>query len=72
MLLHAIWINGLSNLNSLMLLFDELLPVANLFNALGYSVDIQGCTYVVSSFMEYSIKGGRVIQLLVEAIGECL
>ncbi|GMY33584.1 UPF0114 domain-containing protein [Fagus crenata] len=33
---------------------------------------IKGCTYVVSSFMEYSIKGGRVIQLLVEAIGECL
>eukprot|EP00262_Sarcandra_glabra_P015370 TRINITY_DN4735_c0_g1_i1.p1 TRINITY_DN4735_c0_g1~~TRINITY_DN4735_c0_g1_i1.p1 ORF type:complete len:273 (+),score=34.88 TRINITY_DN4735_c0_g1_i1:219-1037(+) len=29
---------------------------------------IKGCTYVMSSFMEYSMSGGKVILLLVEAI----
>lgn len=34
--------------------------------------DVQGCTFVVSSFMEYFVNRSKVILLLVEAIGECL
>ena len=33
---------------------------------------MQGCTFVVSSFMEYFVNRGKVILLLVEAIGESL
>lgn len=32
----------------------------------------QGCTYVAQSFVEYMVNRGKVILLLVEAIGECL
>jgi hypothetical protein len=52
--------------------FDDLLPNVNLLNALIYTVDMQGCTFVVSSFMEYFVNRGKVILLLVEAIGESL
>lgn len=33
---------------------------------------MQGCTYVVQSFMEYSVNRSKVIWSLVEAIGECI
>lgn len=33
---------------------------------------MQGCTYVVQSFMEYSVNRSKVIWSLVEAIGEYL
>lgn len=34
--------------------------------------DMQGCTYIVSAFLEYFVNRGTVILLLVEAIGESL
>lgn len=37
-----------------------------------FHIDLQGCTYVVQSFTEYVVNRGKVILLLVEAIGACL
>ena len=56
---------------SMYYMLDEVTDnIALMFTVVYY--DVQGCTYVMSSFAEYFVNRGKVILLLVEAIGESL